>query len=133
MSLYVRPYCSELEDAVKHLSHKVWILFKYNKDFDHRRMSCVFNEDGQLICVGYLRHGVADDHDVFEIEMPANELASNRMNEVREALYPIFIATCQTLRNPNKQTKLVAWKDFFGDRAFYEKIGFIPGVMDVPL
>ena len=124
MSLQVRPYRSEFEETVKNLSHKAWILFKYNRDYDHQRMSCVFNEDGNLICVGYLRHGIADSHDVFEVEMPTNELALNRMDEVRAALFPTFIETCQKLRNPNKKTKLVAWKDFYGDRAFYEGKGF---------
>ncbi|MBJ9990794.1 GNAT family N-acetyltransferase [Paenibacillus sp. S28] len=124
MSLQVRPYRSEFEETVKNLSHKAWILFKYNQDYDHQRMSCVFNEDGNLICVGYLRHGIADNHDVFEVEMPTNELALNRMDEVRAALFPTFIETCQKLRNPNKKTKLVAWKDFYGDRAFYEGKGF---------
>lgn len=89
-------------------------------------MSCVFNEDGSLICVGYLRHGIADDHVVFEIEMPNNELASNRMDEVRMALYPTFIDTYQKMRNPNKKTKLVAWKDFYGDGDFCKEKGFIP-------
>lgn len=126
MSLQVRPYRSEFEETVKNLSHKAWILFKYNRDYDHQRMSCVFNEDGNLICVGYLRHGIADSHDVFEVEMPTNELALNRMDEVRAALFPTFIETCQKLRNPNKKTKLVAWKDFYGDRAFYEGKGFSP-------
>ena len=124
MSLQVRPYRSDFEETVKNLSHKAWILFKYNRDYDHQRMSCVFNEDGNLICVGYLRHGIADSHDVFEVEMPTNELALNRMDEVRAALFPTFIETCQKLRNPNKKTKLVAWKDFYGDRAFYEGKGF---------
>ncbi|WP_409340304.1 GNAT family N-acetyltransferase [Paenibacillus sp. MBLB4367] len=126
MSLEVRPYNSELEDSVMKLSHKAWVLFKYNKDYEHQKMSCVFNEDGNLICVGYLRHGIADDHDVFEIEMPTNELASYRMNEVRMALYPTFINTCQKLRNPNKKTKLVAWRDFYGDGDFCKEKGFIP-------
>ncbi|MBD0384841.1 GNAT family N-acetyltransferase [Paenibacillus sedimenti] len=76
--------------------------------------------------MGYLRHGIADDHDVFEIEMPTNELASNRMNEVRMALYPTFINTSQKLRNPNKKTKLVAWRDFYGDGDFCKEKGFIP-------
>ncbi|MEC0177067.1 GNAT family N-acetyltransferase [Paenibacillus favisporus] len=124
MSLQVRPYRPEFEETVKNLSHKAWILFKYNQDYDHQRMSCVFNEDGNLICVGYLRHGIADNHDVFEVEMPTNELALNRMDEVRAALFPTFMDTCQKLRNPNKKTKLVAWKDFYGDRAFYEGKGF---------
>lgn len=124
MSLQVRPYRSEFEETVKNLSHKAWMLFKYNQDYDHQRMSCVFNEDGKLICVGYLRHGIADNHDVFEVEMPTNELALNRMDEVREALFPTFMDSCQKLRNPNKKTKLVAWKDFYGDRAFYEGKGF---------
>lgn len=126
MSLQVRPYRSEFEETVKNLSHKAWILFKYNQDYDHQRMSCVFNEDGNLICVGYLRHGIADNHDVFEIEMPTNELALNRMDEVRTALFPTFMDSCQKLRNSNKKTKLVAWKDFYGDRAFYEEKGFSP-------
>ncbi|MBB3128265.1 GNAT superfamily N-acetyltransferase [Paenibacillus rhizosphaerae] len=126
MSLQVRSYCAELEETVKNLSHKAWILFKYNKDYDHQRMSCVFNEDENLISVGYLRHGIADDYDVFEVEMPTNELAFNRMDEVRRALYPTFIDTCQNLRNPNKKTKLVAWKDFYGNREFYEEKGFSP-------
>ncbi|WP_199615284.1 GNAT family N-acetyltransferase [Paenibacillus alkalitolerans] len=126
MSLQVHSYSTELEETVKDLSHKAWILFKHNKDFDHQRMSCVFDEDGKLICVGYLRHGIADDHDVFEIVMDTNEFASNRMNEVRMALYPTFIDICQTMRNPNKKTRLVAWQDFYGDREFCEEKGFIP-------
>ncbi|REE67594.1 acetyltransferase (GNAT) family protein [Paenibacillus taihuensis] len=126
MALQVRPYCDELEDIVKELSHKAWILFKYNQDFGHQIMSCVFNEDDQLVGVGYLRHGIADDHDIFEIEMPTNEFASNRMNEVREALFPYFIKTCHKLRKLNKKTKLVAWNDFWGDRTFCERIGFSP-------
>jgi GNAT superfamily N-acetyltransferase len=124
--MVVRPYSSELEESVKNLSHKAWSLFKHNKDFDHQKMSCVFNEDGNLICVGYLRHGISNDHDVFEIVMFTNEHASNRMNEVRMALYPTFLDICQTLRNPNKKAKLVAWQDFYGDREFYEEKGFVP-------
>lgn len=124
MSLQIRPYCTELEEAVKDLSHKAWIFFKYNKDYDYQRMCCVFNEHEHLIGVGYLRHGIADDHDVFEIEMPTNELALDRMNELRTALYPVFLDMCRRLRNPNKITKLVAWKDFYGDREFYEEKGF---------
>ncbi|GLX67916.1 GNAT family N-acetyltransferase [Paenibacillus glycanilyticus] len=126
MALQIHPYCTEFEERVKQLSHKAWILFKYNKDYEHQKMSCVFNEEDQLISVGYLRHGLADDHDVFEVEMPVNELAANRMNEVIEALFPIFLNTCQQLRRPNKKAKLVAWDDFTADQELSEKMGFSP-------
>ncbi|SEO04555.1 hypothetical protein [Paenibacillus sp. OV219] len=73
MALAVRPYHSDLEDQVKHLSHKAWLLFKYNKDYEHQKMSCIINEQDELIALGYLRHGLDDDHDVMEIVMFVNE------------------------------------------------------------
>lgn len=126
MSLEVRPYSSKLEDNVMKLSHKAWMLFKHNKDYEHQKMSCVFNEDGNLIAVGYLRHGIADDHDVLEIVMEVNENALERIFEVRMTLYPSLVDICQAIRNPETKTKLVVWDDFDSDREFYVQQGFSP-------
>lgn len=124
MSMDVRPYSSELEDSVMKLSHKAWVLFKHNKDYEHQKMSCVFNEEGNLIAIGYLRQGIADDHDVMEIVMEVNENAPELISEARLALYPSLVDICQGIRNPAKKTKLVAWDDFDGDRDFYVERGF---------
>jgi GNAT superfamily N-acetyltransferase len=126
MSLEVRPYNSEFEDIVRNLSDLAWVLFKHNKDYVHQKMSCVFNEDGNLIAVGYLRHGIADDHDVMEIIIKANENAMERISEVRMVLYPSLIDICLAICNPAKKTKLVAWDDFDGDREFYLEQDFSP-------
>jgi hypothetical protein len=126
MSMEVRPYSPELEDIVMELSHLAWIFFKYNKDNMHQKMSCLFNEEGKLIAVGYLRHGIADDYDVMEIVMKLNDEATERIDEVRMALYPSLIEICNANRNPEKNTKLVAWDDFKGDRNYYIKQGFSP-------
>ncbi|WP_274365749.1 GNAT family N-acetyltransferase [Paenibacillus thermotolerans] len=124
MSLEVRPYDAEFEKCVDELNHKAWVLFKYNKDYEHRKMSCVLNEDGNVIAVGYLRHGITEDHDVMEVVIEVNQEAFERFSEVRTILYPSLIDICNALRNPEKKTKLVVWNDFDGDRVYYEGHGF---------
>ncbi|OBZ16494.1 hypothetical protein A7975_00770 [Bacillus sp. FJAT-26390] len=49
----VLPYDLEHENSVMKLSHKAWLLFKYNKDYGHQKMSCVLDEDGGLIALAY--------------------------------------------------------------------------------
>jgi hypothetical protein len=73
-----------------------------------------------------LRRGIADDHDVMEIVMQVNEYASERISEIRKALYPAITDICQAIRNPAKKTKLVAWDEFDGDKTFYLEQGFSP-------
>ncbi|MFE5321861.1 GNAT family N-acetyltransferase [Paenibacillus sp. NPDC056579] len=124
MSMIVRPYSSDLEDSVMKLSHKAWALFKHNKDFEHQKMSCVFNEDSKLITVGYVRQGIADDYNVMEIVIHVNEEGSERIDEVRKIIYPSLVDICLAIRNPGKKTKLVAWDDFDGDREFFIEQGF---------
>jgi GNAT superfamily N-acetyltransferase len=126
MQVTVIPYSPHLEDNVKKLSHKAWLLFKYNKDYEHQKMGCVIDESGEVIAVGYLRHGEADDHDVMEIVIQVNEETANRFSDIRRVLYPYLIETCSAIRNPAKKTKLVAWDDFDGDRQFYMDQGFSP-------
>ncbi|MCR2822802.1 GNAT family N-acetyltransferase [Lederbergia panacisoli] len=125
MSLEVRPYSvGKFEKSVMELNKKAWVLFKYNKDYEHQKMSCVLNEDGNLIAVGYLRHGLSEDHNVMEVVIEVNQEAFERFSEVRKVLYPSLINICYALRNPEKKTKMVVWNDFDGDRAFYEENGF---------
>lgn len=122
--MVVRPYSPELEESVMKLSPKAYMLFKHNKDYEHQKMSCVFNEEGNLIAVGYLRHGIADDHDVMEFVMEVSEYAHEHIFEIRMALYPPLVDICHAIRNPEANTKLVAWDDFDGEREFYIQQGF---------
>jgi GNAT superfamily N-acetyltransferase len=126
VSMEVRPYSSELEDSVMNLSHKAWVLFKHNKDFEHQKMSCVFNEDGNLMAVGYVRQGKAPNYDVMEIVIHVNEKGLERIAEVRNVIYPSLVEICLAIRNPTKRTKLVAWDDFDGDKQFFVSQGFSP-------
>lgn len=126
MAITVVPYSHKLEDSIMKLSHKAWLLFKYNKDYEHQKMCCVIDESEELIAVGFLRQGKADDHDVMEIVMEVNKEVSNRISEIRRALYPALFEICLAIRNPAKKTKMVAWDDFEGDREFYVEQGFSP-------
>jgi GNAT superfamily N-acetyltransferase len=122
--LEVRPYSVELENSVMELNKKAWVLFEYNKDYVHQKMSCVFNEDGKLIALGYLRHGMSEDHDVMEVVTEVNQEGFERYSEVRKVLYPSLVDICNVFRNPNKKTKLVVWMAYDGDRELYEEHGF---------
>ncbi|WP_164545594.1 GNAT family N-acetyltransferase [Paenibacillus albus] len=126
MAVTVRAYHAGLEEQVDQISHKAWVLFKYNKDYDYPMMSCVFNEQDELIALGYIRKGYDDDHDVMEVVMDVNERGAERISEVRIALYPALIEISQAIRNPNKRTKLVAWNDFHGCGEFRYDEEFAP-------
>ncbi|WP_442604136.1 hypothetical protein [Paenibacillus sp. KN14-4R] len=105
--------------TVMKLSHKAWSLFKYNKDYEYQKMNCLFNDDGNLIAIGYLRSGIADDHDVMEIVMQINENVAESISEIRKALYSSLIDVCKAAHNPARKIKLVTWEVFDGDREFY--------------
>jgi GNAT superfamily N-acetyltransferase len=98
----------------------------YNKDFQHHKMSCVFSSDGELTAVGYLRHGIGDDHDILELIIEVGEKATVPVSEIRKALFPALLNMAQELRDPFKPTKLAAWDIFDGDREFYKEHGFGP-------
>lgn len=62
----------------------------------------------------------------MEIVTHVNENASYIIFEIRMTLFPTLIEICKAIRNPAKNTKLVAWDDFDGDQEFYAKQGFSP-------